>query len=230
MNDYIDFRDPPPNRAGRCAGGKEQHLTEAAVMIAFAIYLFESGATSVEIHPDGEHGKRHDIKATLEGRGFQFVGPNGITSYGGIYRRGHQTIIVSLRSGKGDVVAELSGKVIVAECKGGIVNTRHAGQVSKLRRGLCEAVGLLMARSPTGERHITVVPATEVTQRLAERMQARALAAGIEIATVDSCGKVQFIAPSQAESSDAKSHIVESAAAEHFERSIIIVGTSKPEK
>jgi hypothetical protein len=31
------------------------------------------------------------------------------------------------------------------QCKGGIINTRHPGQVSPLYRGLCETVGLLTA-------------------------------------------------------------------------------------
>ena len=31
-------------------------------MIAFCIYLLEQGALTVELHPDGEHGKRHDLK------------------------------------------------------------------------------------------------------------------------------------------------------------------------
>jgi hypothetical protein len=50
---YIENREPPPNRHGSCEGGVEHHLTEAAVMIAFAMYLLDRGATAVELHPDG---------------------------------------------------------------------------------------------------------------------------------------------------------------------------------
>ena len=146
VSHYIDLRDPPPNRRSSCDGAQEQHLTEAAVIIAFGMYLLEQGALTVELHPDGEHGKRHDLKKSLEVYGLMLVRPQGITSYGGTYQRGHQTVHVTLKPGVGDVVTEIGGKAVVAECKGGVVNTRHAGQLSKLRRGLCEAVGLLMAR------------------------------------------------------------------------------------
>ena len=129
MDDYIDFRDPPPNRAGKCDGEKEQHLTEAAVMIAFATYLLENGAATVEVHPDGEHGKRHDIKTTLERLGFEFLSPNGTTAYGGIYRRGEQTVAVTRHLAKETLSREIAGQLVVAECKGGIqAQTSTTGQ------------------------------------------------------------------------------------------------------
>jgi hypothetical protein len=77
--------------------------------------------------------------------------------------------------------------------EGGIANTRHSGQLSKLRRGLCEVVGLLMARPLKDERHVAVVPATPETEKVARRMLPRAMAAGIEIALVDENGCVSFI-------------------------------------
>jgi hypothetical protein len=193
MNEYIDLRDPPPNRRSRCDGDHEKHLTEAAVMIAFGIYLLEQGALIVELHPDGEHGKRHDLKKTLESHGLILVRPQGSTSYGGTYQHDHQTVSVTLKPGVGDVAAEIAGKRLVAECKDGIVNTRHAGQLSKLRRGLCEAVGLLMARPLNGERHVAVVPATPETEKVARRMLTRTTAAGIEIALVNEKGCVSFV-------------------------------------
>jgi hypothetical protein len=86
---------------------------------------------------------------------------------------GQQMVTVIPRSGQGDVVAKLGEKTGVAECKGGVVNSRHARQLSRLRRGLCEAVGLLMARPRENERHIAVVPAHSTTRALASRMTAR---------------------------------------------------------
>jgi hypothetical protein len=118
MNEYIDLREPPPNRVAYCEGDKEEHLTEAGLMIAFAMHLLATGATAVELHPDGEHGKRHDIKATLERLGFNLMDAHGKTSYGGLYRRGGQAINVTLRPGQGDVVANIADQVVVAECKG----------------------------------------------------------------------------------------------------------------
>jgi hypothetical protein len=87
-------------------------------------------------------------------------------------------------------VAEADGQIISAECKGGgIINTRHAGQVSRLYRGLCETVGLLMA-TPSQGRQVAVVPLTDGTLRLAERLAPRCALAGIEIALVSSRGQV----------------------------------------
>jgi hypothetical protein len=53
-------------------------------------------------------------------------------------------IVVNPKSGKGDIVAEIDGVVLSGECKGGIISTRYPGQVSRLYKGLCETVGLLI--------------------------------------------------------------------------------------
>jgi hypothetical protein len=92
-----------------------------------------------------------------------------------------------------DVVAVLAGQTMVGECKGGVINSRHAGQVSRLRRGLCEIIGLLMARPLEAERHVAIVPATETTRRLATRMLPRLKPAGIEVALVYGDGSVEFL-------------------------------------
>ena len=162
-------------------------------MVAFARYLFDLGARTVELHPDGEHGKKFDIRGCLEGLGFQLGAAKGKTTYGGTYVRDAQRIIVSLTPGLGDVVGVIGTQTVVAECKGGILNSRHAGQLSKLRRGLCEAVGLLIARPAAGERHIAVVPHTVATMKLARRLVPRANSAGIEIALVTEKGEIVFV-------------------------------------
>src|SRR5277367_1679752 len=125
MVQYTELRDPPDKRQRYCVGGKECHFTEGAVMIAFAIHLLECGATEVHLHPDGEHGKRHDVKATLEAHGFAHTKSLGTTKYGGVYLRGNQSVTVTVRPGLGDVVAQLGEKTVVAECKGGVVNSSH---------------------------------------------------------------------------------------------------------
>jgi hypothetical protein len=104
-------------------------------------------------------------------------------------------LVVHPASGLGDVAATSSdGLTWIAECKGGIINTRHPGQVSKLRKGLCEAVGLSLAR-PIEEttRQFAVVPHTRATEELARRMAARAFAGGIRIALVDARGRITEI-------------------------------------
>jgi hypothetical protein len=191
LNDLIVELDPPPNRYGKCTGEKERHLTEAAVMLAYGMHLLRTvpGLKRVELHPDGEHAKRFEIAQWLSTRGFSLREGHGSTGWCGTYVSDDQVIVVTSIPGKGDVVAETSNGYVLAECKGGIVNTRHPGQVSRLRKGLCEAVGLLMATEQNG-RQVAVVPYTETTLRLAKRMAQRAKTAGIEIALVNEFGDV----------------------------------------
>ena len=186
LEDLIVELDPPPNRQGQCTGHKERHLNEAAVMLAYAMHLRRTipGLTRVEIHPDGEHAKRFEIANWLSKQGFTLKEAQGSTTYCGMYVNGAHDMVVTSIPGKGDVVAETKEGAIIAECKGGIVNTRHGGQKSCLRKGLCEAIGQLMQK-PKGGRQVAVVPNTEATLRLAQKLAARALEAGIEIALVD---------------------------------------------
>jgi hypothetical protein len=200
----LDFEDlvtalaPPPNRVGKAEGGYEHHLYEGAVMVAYAMHLLRTAnAHHVRVHPDGEHGKQFDFVGWLERRGFTKVESLGTTTYGGVYRNAAgQWITVQPKSGLGDVVAEVGDHVISAECKGGIINTRHAGQVSRLYKGLCETVGMLMA-TPSPGRQIAVVPLTDGTRRLAERLAPRCALAGIEIALVGSQGEVIDVRPTE---------------------------------
>lgn len=198
----MDFEDlvtalaPPPNRVGKSDGPDEHHLYEGAVMLAYAMHLLRTqGARDVRIHPDGEHGKQFDFAAWLERHEFAKISSLGSTVYGGVYRNPvGRTITVHPKSGLGDVVADVGNGVISAECKGGIINTRHPGQVSRLYRGLCETIGLLMA-TPSRGRQIAVVPLTDSTLRLAERLAPRCALAGIEIALVGSRGEVIDVKP-----------------------------------
>jgi hypothetical protein len=193
----LDFEDlvtalaPPPNRVGKADGDHEQHLCEGAVMIAYAMHLLRTeGAQQVRIHPDGEHGKQFDFAGCLGRRGFTKISIIGTTAYGGAYESSAgQTITVNPRSGLGDVVAEVGNLTISAECKGGIINTKHPGQISRLYKGLCETVGMLMA-TPTQGRQVAVVPLTPSTMRLAERLAPRCALAGIAIALVGIRGAV----------------------------------------
>ena len=184
---------PPEKRVEHCDGDCEWRLPEAAVMLAFAMHLLRRGeAGHVTICPDGEHGKRFQIRSWLEAHGFKRHERTGSTDYGGIYNRGKKRITVYPKSGDGDVTAQIDGQLVIAETKGGIINTRHSGQVSRLCRGLCEAVGQLMVREQN-QRQIAVVPRTKNTLALAKRMTRRAKAAGVEIALVDRFGRVSYV-------------------------------------
>lgn len=196
FEDLVTPLEPPPNRVGKSDCLHEHHLYEGAVMLAYAMHLLRAqGGRDVHIHPDGEHGKQFDFAAWLGRRDFTKTSSLGSTTYGGTYRNpAGQTITVHPKSGLGDVVAEVGNHIISAECKGGIINTRHPGQVSRLYRGLCETVGLLMA-TPSQGRQVAVVPLTDGTLRLAERLAPRCALAGIEIALVGSRGEVMDVKP-----------------------------------
>ena len=191
FEDLVTAREPPPNRVGKATGGHEHHLYEGAVMVAYAMHLMRAeGARDVRIHPDGEHGKQFDFSGWLGRRDFVKTSSLGTTAYGGVYGNSSgQTVTVQPKSGLGDVVAQVGDMIVSAECKGGIINTRHSGQVSRLYKGLCETVGMLMA-TPSPGRQVAVVPLTDGTCRLAERLAPRCALAGIEIALVGSRGEV----------------------------------------
>jgi hypothetical protein len=138
----------------------------------------------------GEHGKRFDFARWLGRRGFERTSRSGKTEYGGGYTLPDgRRIVVNPASGKGDVVAEIDGVTLSAECKGGIINTRHSGQISRLDKGLCEIVGMVMA-NPSPGRQIAVVPRTAGTHKLAQRLAPRCTAAGIEIVLVGPRGEI----------------------------------------
>ena len=62
FDDLVRHLAPPPNRVGKHTGDHEHHLTEGAVMVAFAMHLLRTTPSQeVRIHPDGEHGKRFDF-------------------------------------------------------------------------------------------------------------------------------------------------------------------------
>lgn len=192
---YITQYDPPEARVRYAEGGIELKFTEAAVMLAFAFHLLKQAEGEVEIfiHPDGEHAKVFDIANFLMRRGFHKTQVIGKTPYGGRYENGHHAINVNPTSGLGDVVAVLKGQRVVAECKGGTINSSHPGQRSRLRKGLSELIGQLMILPKGDERQVAVLPHTAEIERLAIKMKDRCLSAGIEIALVYQDGSVKFI-------------------------------------
>lgn len=192
---YITRYDPPKARVRYAEDGIELKFTEAAVMLAFAFHLLEQAEDEAEvfIHPDGEHAKVFDISDLLMRRGFKKSTVIGKTTYGGRYVRDRHAITVNPTSGLGDVVAVINGQRVVAECKGGTVNSSHPGQKSRLRKGLSELIGQLMILPQGDERQIAVLPHTAEVERLAMKMKDRCLSAGIEIALVHQDGDVAFI-------------------------------------
>lgn len=170
-------------------------MTEAAVMLAFALHLLDAadGEATVTIHPDGEHAKIFGIRQCLEIAGFRRTEAVGKTAYGGRYVRGEHAIVVNPTSGKGDVEGEIGGQRIVAECKGAAINSKHNGQRSRTRKGLSELIGQLMILPEDGARHVAVIPETYDTARLAPALVQRCARVGIEIVLVKEDGGVRFV-------------------------------------
>ncbi|KQU76498.1 hypothetical protein ASC75_02465 [Aminobacter sp. DSM 101952] len=193
---YITPYEPPQKRRGFVVEGIEHKFSEAAVMLAYAFHLLDEagGGSKVTIHPDGEHAKIFDISGFLLHHGFARERSIGSTLYGGHYVRGDHTVIVNPRSGQGDVVGELDGRRVVAECKGGTINSNHPGQKSRLRKGLAELIGQLMVRDVSDERQVAVLPSTTEVERLAVKLARRCAGAGIEIALIEHDGRVRYIA------------------------------------
>lgn len=188
---YITYREPPPKRIKYADGGVEHVFSEGAIQLAFAFYLLQKfpEMSHIEVHPDGEHGKRFDIRGFLERRGFELTQSQGSTNYGGTYNNRTHSVLVSPTPGRGDVVASLPDQTIVAECKGGVINSTHAGQKSRLRSGLHEVIGQLMARSSEGELQFAVVPYTKETAKVAEKLRPRCAIVGIEIVLLNRFGE-----------------------------------------
>ena len=191
FDDLIDRIAAPEKRANMVLDGIEHKMHEGAVMVAYTLHLLRTTeARHVYIHPDGEHGKRFDFTGWLARRGFEKISALGTTSYGGDYKHScGWRITINPSSGKGDVVARIGNITLSAECKGGIINTRHPGQVSRIRQGLCETVGLLMASENQG-RQVAVVPLTQQSLALAKRMAERCNRAGIEVSLIGEKGEV----------------------------------------
>lgn len=195
---YVTDFHTTEKRSAKAEGGVERRMTEAAVMIAVAMHfmaeqrrLGEIGAVSM--HPDGEHAKQFNIIDCLSGHGFSRLNGIGSTLYGGLYGRGEDRVIVNPKSGLGDVSAVVGGQLMIAECKGGVINSKHGGVLSKTRSGLSELVGQLMVLEDNGARQLAVRPFTVQALTLAERLAPRCRKAGIEIALVEPDGRLVFV-------------------------------------
>ncbi len=190
LADLVIEKTPPDSRRHACEGPRERHLHEAAVMLAVTQWLFNAGAPTARMSPDGQHAKQFDIGGWLTAQGFVKIDGWGQTRVGGRYTRGPHTLEVDFKSGQGDVVADIDGDCVWVETKGGVLNTKHPGQTSKLRRGLCEAVGMLMNGSKTegADLLLAAVPNHPVTETLAQQMAQRCRDAGIAIALVSDTG------------------------------------------
>ncbi len=142
---------------------------------------------------DGMHMQGFDIPGWLASRGFNRITTTGRTQTSGTFRRNDQTLIVHARPGLGDIVTNLNGVRVEIEAKGGCLNTRHPGQLSRLRKGLHEAVGQLLGSPNSEAQLIAAVPRHVETERVARRLLPRCRDVGIEIALVEGDGSVLLL-------------------------------------
>jgi hypothetical protein len=148
--------------------------------------------SEVRIHPDGQHARQVDFPDWLEKHGFRRVA-TARTPFAGTFEDAQgRRIVVHPQSGLSDVAADAEGTMIEAECKGGAIETRHPGRLSKLDKGLCEIIGRLMSKPAIG-RQVAVMPRTDVTLRLARKLAPRCAAVGIRIALVGPRGEVEDV-------------------------------------
>ena len=73
-----------------------------------------------------------------------------------------------------------------------IINARHPGQKSRLRRRFYEAVGMLLNDRSGANRLIVAVPLHRETEKISCRMAARCCDLEIEIALVSGIGDIQL--------------------------------------
>jgi hypothetical protein len=191
--DFDDLIVERPPTAGAPADELDRHFYEGAVMLAYAMHLLRTEPVrEVRIHPDGQHARQVDFPGWLGKRGFRRVA-NARTPFAGTFEDAEgRRIVVHPRSGLSDVTADADGMTIEAECKGGAIETRHPGRLSKLDKGLCEIVGRLMMKPP-GSRLVAVMPKTEVTLRVGRKLAPRCAAAGIRISLVGPRGEVEDV-------------------------------------
>jgi hypothetical protein len=190
FDDLIVERPPSPKAP---ADLPDLYFYEGAVMLAYTMHLLRTEpVTEVRIHPDGQHARQVDFPGWLLKRGFLRVAA-ARTAFAGTFEdaNGHR-VVIHPRSGLSDVTADANGTIIEAECKGGVVRTRHPGHLSKLDKSLCEIVGRLMSKPAIG-RQVAVMPRTEITLRLASKLARRCDAVGIRIALVGSRGDVEDV-------------------------------------
>lgn len=195
---YVKDFIPSEKRATYAEGGIERRMYEAAVMVAVSQHLIdlqrqcgENG--KVSIHPDGQHDRQYSFREALGALGFQRCEALGKTEFGGRYRHGDDEITVFPQSGRGDVTAHVEGRLVMVECKGGTLNSRHAGVLSRARSSLSELIGQLMVLPDDGARHIAARPWSKQSEELARRLAPRCIKAGIEIALVHEDGSLQFV-------------------------------------
>jgi hypothetical protein len=174
---------------------------EVALRLAEFILSLPASGAMASVAIDGASikvgdGVIFDIGRFMATTGWQPVkeAQAGRNAWTGAYRRGDKTIRVHSRPGKGDVVAQVNGRRIIAKCRKGPL-ARKPGRLEHAL--LTTALGEALLFDIAGDDIVVAaVPDTPVFRHLVETCRRRLLVrrAGIRIALVARDGAVSGLA------------------------------------
>lgn len=170
---------------------------EVALRLAGSILSLPGSGAMASVAIDGTSIKIGDAVVFDIGRFMASMGWKqikelriGRNAWTGAYRRGDKTIRVHSRPGEGDVVAQINGCRIIAECQKGPLARRSGSPEYPL---LTTALGqALLFDVSAGDIVVAAVPDTPIFRRLAEAWRKRPLVrrAGIRIVLVGRDGVI----------------------------------------
>jgi hypothetical protein len=170
---------------------------EVALRLADFILLLPGSGAMASVAIDGASIKCgnaivFDIGRFMAGTGWeQIKEPQvGRSTWTGAYRRGDKTIQVHSPPGEGNVVARVSGRRMIVECKKGpLVRKPGSPEYLLLTTALGQALPFDV---PANDIVVVAMPDTPIFRRLAETWQERPLVkrAGIRIVLVARDGAV----------------------------------------
>jgi hypothetical protein len=177
----------------------DDRMPEAEVALRLAEFLSEQAGFGghVEVAVDGAQVRVggtdvFDIVGYLAQQGWTVDRPStpSRNAWATFYRRGAATLEVHSRSGRGDVVATIFGRRVIAECKKGPLVKRPGNpEYQRLKEALGQA--LLVDAGPD-DVVAAVVPENPTFRRIASdwRNRPAVLRSGIQIALVARDGQV----------------------------------------
>lgn len=144
-----------------------KNMPEGEVALRLADYVLSrcEMANRASISIDGAAAKCFDIGGFLTGKRWEQKRPLGKNAWAGDYERAGKELEAHSRPGEGDVVIQLGGQRLVAECKKG---PRQKSKNGQERRLLAEAIGQATKwHGKTNDLVFVAVPRTAEFQRVA---------------------------------------------------------------
>lgn len=144
-----------------------KNMPEGEVALRLADYVLTrcEVATRASISIDGAAAKCFDIGGFLAGKRWEQKRRSGKNAWTGDYERAGKELEAHSRPGEGDVVIQLGGRRLVAECKKG---PRQKSKNGQERRLLAEAIGQATKwYGKSNDLVFVAVPRTAEFQRVA---------------------------------------------------------------